>query len=424
MNLPMQTTYRGRVLDQWELTQDTYGLELMVGSERLVFHGSQVSLKNLEKGTLLELIASSSGEIAQFFKLASPMGTSRSDLADSMRWRGKLGVLSRMQKLHQRQEILREVREDLYLNHFLEVETPLVVKGTCPDTHIETIQTQPACEGDSQGYLVTSTEYQIKRMIVGGFEKVFTLTRNFRANDRGRYHSTEFTMLEWARAFGKLDEIEEDAIRFIRRAFQKIYPAGSSLVYGNSKIEFIDKPWERLTVREGFRKHLGIKNVADFSLTALLKGAEQANIAIPENFKTDPHLVLSFLLDRLQPFLGHQTPTFLREWPAFMTTSAQVSTDDPFVAERSELYIAGIEIADGFPFLRDPNDQRTFFNREVLRRKEEGKVSVVLDEKYIEALEEGIPPGAGMALGVDRLVMILTQSEALAEVQAFSWEEL
>lgn len=107
-----------------------------------------------------------------------------------------------------------------------------------------------------------------------------------------------------------------------------------------------------------------------------------------------------------------------------MTSSAQLSITDPYAAERSELYIAGIEISDGFPFLRDPRLQRTFFERELKRREAEGKFVVSIDPLYIEAIEEGIPPGAGMALGVDRLVMVLTGAAKLAEVQAFEWDEL
>ena len=107
-----------------------------------------------------------------------------------------------------------------------------------------------------------------------------------------------------------------------------------------------------------------------------------------------------------------------------MTSSAKMSAHDPEIAERSELYIGGIEVSDGFPFLRDPVLQRAFFAREMARRQEEGKPSVVVDERYVEALEEGIPPGAGMALGMDRLVMVLTGATQISDVQVFGWDEV
>ena len=107
-----------------------------------------------------------------------------------------------------------------------------------------------------------------------------------------------------------------------------------------------------------------------------------------------------------------------------MISSGEVNHSDPTVSERSELYICGIEIADGFPFLTDAQRQREFFARELNHRKHSGRSPVSLDERYIQALEQGIPPGAGMALGIDRLVLVLTQSDSLAEVQAFNWDEI
>jgi len=337
---------------------------------------------------------------------------------DAMRWKMERDASSRMLRLHQRQQIISAIREDLYEQDFLEIETPLLIKGTCPDIHIDSI---PAGEGF---YLATSTEYQIKRMMVGGFEKVFTLTKNFRANDRGRYHNHEFTMLEWARAFKSLHEIEEDAIRFIRKAFRKLYPIQNTLNYRSHDIDFMAKDWERITVRNAFEKYLGLRNLQDFSLDHLSRSSKDCGITIPEFLLDDKYSALSYLLDQLQSHLGFQTPTFLQEWPAYMTTSAPISSKDPYVAERTELYIGGIEISNGFPFLTDASMQKDLFRQGLEKRKEIGKPPVTLDEPFLKALEEGLPQGAGMALGMDRLVMVLTGSKQLADVQAFDWDEL
>lgn len=339
------------------------------------------------------------------------------DLNDTMRWKKANGTPSRMMLLQQRQQIISTIREDLYTQDFLEVETPLLVKSTCPDTHIDSIHT-------SEGYLVTSTEYQIKRLIVGGFVKIFTLTKNFRANDRGRYHSSEFTMLEWARAYESLHAIEEDTIRFIRKAFGKLHPEQAGLKFNGHEINFMTTDWERLSVRDAFEKHLKLKNLEDFSLGPLCRASRQAGVIIPDHFQHDKYLVISYLLDQLQSHLGNSTPTFLQEWPAYLTTSAPISLKDPHAAERSELYIGGVEIADGFPFLTNAKMQRDLFVQELKRREVEGKSFVKIDEHYLEALDQGLPPGAGMALGMDRLVMVLTGSSELADVQAFAWEEL
>ena len=331
---------------------------------------------------------------------------------DVSRWKEN----SRNVRLWQRQEIVSAIRDYLYGEQFLEVETPLLVKTTCPDTWIDTIEV----EG---GYLVTSTEYQIKRMMVGGFEKVFTLCKNFRAGDRGSVHSAEFTMLEWARADESLSRIEDDAVQFIRKSFKRVYPEKTSLAFRGHEIDFLVNEWEVLTVREAFRIHLGLNDVGDFSLNALLSSANGARLELPPNFDT-PHLITSYLLDLLQAHLGKKTPTFLREWPSFMTTSAPINTLDPFTAERSELYIGGVEISNGFPFLQDAYLQKKLFLAELEKRKKEGKPPIKIDERFVEALTLGLPSGAGMALGVDRLVMILTGANQLKEVQAFDWDEL
>lgn len=338
------------------------------------------------------------------------------EIADKDRWKMMSGPYSRFERLHQRQDILFTIREDLNEQDFLEVETPLLVKNTTPDTYIDSVQM-------GEHYLITSTEYQVKRMMAGGFKKIYTLTKNFRANDRGRFHSTEFTMLEWGRAFETLREIEEDTVRFIRKAFQKLYPKKDSLHFNGSEINFMTVPWEHITVREAFKKHLGLDNLEDFSLKILLKSSMDANISIPEDFKNDKSLVISYLLDLLQSHLGKKTPTFLNEWPTYLTSSAPINTKDERVADRSELYIGGIEIANGFPFLRDQKLQRELFEEQLQKRKELGKPLVEIDEKYIESLND-LPPGAGMALGVDRLVMVLTGAKSLADVQPFDWDEL
>jgi lysyl-tRNA synthetase class 2 len=145
---------------------------------------------------------------------------------------------------------------------------------------------------------------------------------------------------------------------------------------------------------------------------------------VPDSFLQDKYTLMSYLFDKLNPFLGLKTPTFLQKWPAFMTTSAPLSKEDPSVAERSELYIAGLEIADGFPFLTDLSLQKKLFDNEQNQRIAIGKPKVQLDEQFLKALSLDMPQGAGMALGVDRLVSVLLGANSLAEVQAFSSDEL
>ncbi len=184
------------------------------------------------------------------------------------------------------------------------------------------------------------------------------------------------------------------------------------------------QPFKRTSVRAALEEELGVVVDERFSLASMLEGANKAHLDLPRSVVKDQQDVFSYLMLLLGPRLGIRVPTFLRDWPAFMTSSASVVANSPTTAERSELYIAGIEIADGFPSLRDPAAQASFFSRELSRRKEQGREVVALDERYQEALRQGIPPGAGMALGCDRLVMVLCNTHAIRDVLPFAWDEL
>lgn len=334
---------------------------------------------------------------------------------DRSRWKQIAGASSRRQRLEERHRIIQAIRHDFDEQHFLEVETPLLVKGTCPDPYIDSVRT-------NDGYLITSTEYQIKRLIVGGFKRVFTLTKNFRLQDVGRNHSQEFTMLEWARADEKLQTIEEDAVRFIQKSFRALHPTRETLLFQRHEID-LSSPWEELTVKEAFEKHLGLKDLKDFSRDALATEARKAGISIPISFDSEKHLLISYLLDLLQVHLGTKRPTLLREWPSYLTSSAPLEANNNHIAERTELYIGGMEIANGFPFLQSSTLQRQLFAEALQTRMKEKKDHVTLDEHYLKSLDH-LPAGAGMALGIDRLTMVLTDATHISDVQAFAWDEL
>ena len=409
---------RGRVADAWAVKQ-AQAVCLLAGDEQIVvqLRGGEPVLR---AGDVVTLSPSDAGArvVAVHGGLA---GAPWDPEGDATRWRrpGDPGTPSRMRLLWQRQAALRAIRGYFFDEGFLEVQTPLLVRGTCPDVHLASIRA-------GEGYLTTSTEYQIKRLVVGGFEKVFTLTQNFRGGDQGQRHNPEFTMLEWALAHASLDAIERDAEALVRQAFRAVHPHPSreALTYRGRDLRLDGGPWERLTVREAMERHLGLRLVPEASLASMRAEVERLRLDVPAPFLEDQHGLFSYLVDAVQPHLGSPTPTFLREWPAFMTSSAELLEGAPALAERSELVIAGIELSDGFPSLRDAAMQERFFRRELSRRASEGKEAVALDERYLEALRQGIPPGAGMALGVDRLIMILTGAERIRDVLAFAWDEL
>jgi len=333
---------------------------------------------------------------------------------DVMRWRKPdVHGRSRMETLQKRHLIKRAVRDYLHEEGFVEIDMPLLVRGATPDAEIESFRVE-------DHYLTTSTEYQIRRMEIGGFERLYSLTQNFRKGETGRYRNPEFTMLEWDRVGAPLADIENDLEQIIRRAHQTL-GGGDTLVYQEKNIN-IKPPFDRMTVKEATQKITGAA-LEDFSAASFRKAIDAAKLNLHGVAADDaPHL-FSMLMDYLQTYLGHEKPVFIHEWPAFQTSSAKEGKSGEFV-ERSELYIAGIELSNGFPALTEPKRQRETFEAQNNRRKAQGKQTVDIDEAYLNATSEGFPSGAGMALGFERLVMVLTDQPSLAQVLAYNWYEL
>jgi lysyl-tRNA synthetase class 2 len=340
---------------------------------------------------------------------------SPSPQGDALRGHRARAGRSLLDRLRARHQVLRALRATLDSMGFLELEAPLLVRGSCPDLAIESFRV-----GDH--YLTTSTEYAIKRLLVAGAARVYTLTKNFRAGDLGPVHAPEFTMLEWGRAFEGLDAIERDAEHLLRAALAAVSSEAEHLVVRGQRVRVAGVPFERIGVREALAERLGVRVDEAFSLESVREAARALDVGASDAALADRHFVVSVLLDRLSERLGHEVPTWLREWPSFLTSSAEVS--EAPVGERSELFVAGVELADGFPALRSAERQRTLFARENARRRAEGRHEVALDERYLAGLEEGLPPSAGMALGVDRLVLAVTGASELADVVAFGWDEL
>ncbi len=318
-----------------------------------------------------------------------------------------------MEILRHRHVIKRAVRDYLHNEGFLEIDIPLVVRGTTPDAAIESFAVEDR-------YLSTSAEYQIKRMEIGGFEKLYSLTQNFRHGDRGRFRNPEFTMLEWARVGGTLRQIEDDVEHFTMAAHRAL--GGNGVISYQGESIHLVPPWDRLSLIEAVEKHTGVR-ISGFTPPEMIRALNAAKIPVKDDWYSDTTFLFTVLLDHIQQFLGFEKPVFLCDWPNFLTSSAQAHESGRYT-ERSELFIAGVEISDGFPSLTDAQKQRENFAAQLARRAEAGMEPVDLDEKYLSAMDEGMPVGAGMALGFDRLVMILTDCADISGVLAFNWAEL
>lgn len=291
-----------------------------------------------------------------------------------------------------RAAIVRGLRHALDDRGFIEVQTPLLVPGTCPDRGIRSFEVRDG------GYLVSSTEYQLKRLYAEGVAAAYTLGANFRAGDVGRFHNPEFTMLEWGRAGATMREVEAECEALLMAAHDA---AG------------VDAPvrWERVPVRELISRAFKLD---------LASWADLARVGGP--FVDDADLHLSWVIDTALRTLDPEVPTWVVAWPATMTASAGLDPTDPTVTQRSELYWRGLEIADGFPFVRDGAWQRARTTDENAARERARLGRVTEDERFLAAVAQ-LPEGAGMAMGVDRLCLAVMGGQRLSDVMAFGWEE-
>jgi len=342
----------------------------------------------------------------------------RLEISDQRRWlQTDAHGVTRKAKLLRRQKIMEIIRAYFRAEGFLEAEIPLLVAGTTPDAYIQSFAVQDK-------YLTTSTEYQIKRMIAGGFDKVYTLTKNFREAEFGSYHNPEFTMLEWARVHSNLAAIETDVMQIMRALLQEFFPGSACLPYQGFNINLAKDQWQIRTFQEIFKEHYQLELPEDFRIENIVPLAQRAGIEVAPAFQKNPGLFLSELLDNAVKKIGFEAPVLIQKWPASMTSSAELSAENRNWTTRTEIIIAGIELADGFPFLCDYAVQKAQFEKANALRQSEALPRVALDQRYLAMMQAGLPQGAGMALGIDRLCMLFTNSTNIQDVLCFSWDEL
>ena len=283
--------------------------------------------------------------------------------------------------LLKRAAIMAEIRRFFADRGVLEVETPCMSQATVTDIHLVPFETRFVGPGHSQGmnlWLMTSPEYHMKRLLVAGCGPVFQLCRSFRNEEMGRYHNPEFTMLEWYRPHYDIS-YQQAFLRYL-----EIDPLSA----------------DKTQLREVAAK-LDLSNVADTE----------------EDRDTLLQLLFTF---GVEPNIGKEKPTFVYHFPASQASLAQISTEDHRVAERFEVYYKGIELANGFHELTDAREQQQRFEQDNRKRAARGLPQYPIDQNLIDALKVGMPDCSGVALGVDRLVMLALGAETLAEVIAFS----
>ena len=311
-----------------------------------------------------------------------------------------------------RSQIVAAMRRFFEAQGFMEVETPMMqpLPGGAEASPFKTWHNALGMDL----YLRIAPELYLKRLVVGGFEKVFEINRNFRNEGVSTRHNPEFTMVEFYQAYADY----EDLMDLTEVMFESIVTqvAGQSQIeYQEHTIDFA-RGWRRISMVDSLAEVGGIDPAILNDTQALLAIAEEKNIHIA---KKDRHgKVLTKLFDTLvEPKLIQ--PTFITGYPVEVSPLSRKSDTDPELTDRFELFIAGREIANGFSEINDPEDQHNRFLMQVRQRDEGNDEAHIMDSEYVEALEYGMPPTAGEGIGIDRLVMLLTNSASIREVILF-----
>jgi elongation factor P--(R)-beta-lysine ligase len=315
---------------------------------------------------------------------------------------------ARLEVLKLRSEMLRRTRQFFYDRDFIEVETPTLSADIVVDRHLDPISVilpdDPRFpEVGRKLWLQTSPEFGMKRLLAAGASAIFQITRAYRAGEQGPLHNPEFTMLEWYRTGDEM------------AAGMKLLSDVAEVLVGRGAAEVV-------TYADAFRQGVGV-DPHTASAAELRESAERLGVIAPASFAGDRDDWLDLLLtDRVQPHLGRSRPTVLCDYPATQAALARVRAAEPPIAERFELYVNGVELANGYHELLDPavlSDRARHAN---LQRAEDGKVTLPEDSRLLAAMASGLPACCGTALGFDRAVMVAVGAKSLPEVMAFPIE--
>jgi lysyl-tRNA synthetase class 2 len=326
-----------------------------------------------------------------------------------------------------RARLAAEVRRTLAALGYEEVETPCLVPAPGMEPHIQAFETAFVPESGGTAaplFLHTSPEYAMKRLLAGGFERVFQLSRVFRNGEVSATHNPEFTMLEMYRTGAGYGGVMEDLERLIEACARALAPGGAARVRRAEAEIDLSAPFERLTVAEAFRRHAGIDlALCGWDAASLAEAARRAGLDPGPPGEPFDDVFFRVMLDRVEPRIGLGRPTYLVDWPAPMAALSRVKPDDPRWAERFELYAGGLEIANGFGELTDAVEQRRRLAEEQAHRRRLGRRSYPVDEAFLDAVAR-MPEAGGVAVGFDRLLMLLTGAERIEDVLLFPAREM
>ena len=305
-----------------------------------------------------------------------------------------------------RAQLLIDIRKFFAERNVLEVETPLLSQYTVTDIHTDSFHTSPERRGGGEQhyyYLQTSPEYAMKRLLAAGSGPIFQICKAFRNDEIGLQHNPEFSLLEWYRLDFSCQDLMDETEELLR------------LTLASKKVL-------RLSYEELFLQYVGI-NPWTASLNQLQSLAEQFSFKNFADYKTDDRdTLLQFLFsETIGPQIGFDMPLFVYYFPASQAALAKIHPQNPTIALRFEVYIQGIECANGFEELIDAKEQQQRFVNDNIKRCQQGLPPIEIDKRFLTALSHGLPPCAGIAVGLDRLLMIKAKTRNILDVMSFPW---
>ncbi|MBE4578544.1 elongation factor P lysine(34) lysyltransferase [Vibrio navarrensis] len=306
-------------------------------------------------------------------------------------------------QLRQRAALIASIRQFFAQRNVLEVDTPAMSHATVTDVHLHTFQTQFVGPGYAQGsplFLMTSPEFHMKRLLAAGSGCIYQLGKAFRNEENGRYHNPEFTMLEWYRVgfdhHQLMDEMDD--------LLQLVLQCGAA---------------ERMTYQQAFLTVLGVCPL-EGTMAELKSVAARLGLSDIAEAEEDRDTLLQLLFSiGVEGKIGQQVPAFVYDFPASQAALAKINPNDPRVADRFEVYFKGIELANGFHELDNAQEQLRRFEQDNRKRVEMGLAEQPIDYHLIAALQSGLPECAGVALGVDRFIMLALGCDHIDQVTAF-----
>ncbi|MCB9991818.1 MAG: EF-P lysine aminoacylase GenX [Rhodospirillales bacterium] len=318
--------------------------------------------------------------------------------------------------LELRMLLIKAIRTYFDEQSFAEVETPILQVCPTVDTHIHGFATDLKgvdLQYERTLYLHTSPEFAMKKLMVAGMTQLYQICHVFRNCEGSRLHSPEFTMIEWYRAGADYNDIMEDCVGLLRACADKL--GITHYRHRDAKCDPYAE-WQKLSVTQAFADYADIDLCAYLEDTAAFSAAIEAKgIRVADDDRWDD-LFFRVMAEKIEPYLGMDVPTFLYDYPVCMASLSRRKKTDPRFAERFELYVCGIELANAFSELTDPAEQEKRFHEDLATKKALYGETYPVDEDFLAALRHGLPESGGIALGIDRLVMLATGVDDIEQI--------